>query len=63
MLYIPLSVNPDCKISAQSLKFSSSPSGTLEISGGERPLFTDSNLMGFAGVAMSAEHAHIVSEV
>lgn len=33
MLYIPLSVTPDCWISAQSLKLSGSPLGTLEISG------------------------------
>lgn len=32
MLYIPLSVTPERRISAQSLKLSGSPSDTLEIS-------------------------------
>lgn len=52
MLYIPLSVTPDRRISAQSLKLSGSPLGTLEISEGvggtKHALFTDGNLMGFA---------------
>lgn len=51
MLYIPLSVTPERRISAQSLKFSGSPSGTLEISWKQKTckdLFTDGNLVGFA---------------
>lgn len=49
MLYIPLCVTPDRRISAQSLKLSGSSLGILEISAKTcRHVFTDGNLMGFA---------------
>lgn len=53
MAYTPLSVTPDCRSSAQSLKVSRFPWGRLEISGIKRHLFTDGIVMGCTHIPYS----------